>query len=351
MAAWLLRTPLVHGALKPANIIVMPGGAIRLVNYEAMCVPQMDDYAEHAADDRVALANLALGLTVLSASPEAYRALNGNSVFRTPVLRSSLLHLFDDLARQPGCGPMRQLTQMLQQSRYMPPQGEDLSAILEALADDPTEIVLPPRLMERICVSSEPVGFVGTSSAETEIPAVPGPTDLSAYDWAGPMAEALICVQQGTKWGYLHSSGEIAIPLQYDWADDFLEGRAVVCVGGQFGLIDKEGREVLPPIYESVDWDCRHGVACVSYDGKIGLYDRNGDERVAPVYDWMGDVRESELLLVRKDGLCGYIRHSGEVAIPLQYEDAFDFGNDSLAQVTLQGRPLRIDMQGREVCT
>lgn len=78
---------------------------------------------------------------------------------------------------------------------------------------------------------------------------------------------------------------------------------------------------------------------------------RNGDERVAPVYDWMGDVRESELLLVRKDGLCGYIRHSGEVAIPLQYEDAFDFGNDSLAQVTLQGRPLRIDMQGREVCT
>ncbi|MFQ8806409.1 MAG: hypothetical protein ACLR8Y_16610 [Alistipes indistinctus] len=52
MAAWLLRTPLVHGALKPANIIVMPGGAIRLVNYEAMCVPQMDDYAEHAADDR-----------------------------------------------------------------------------------------------------------------------------------------------------------------------------------------------------------------------------------------------------------------------------------------------------------
>ena len=107
MAAWLLRTPLVHGALKPANIIVMPGGAIRLVNYEAMCVPQMDDYAEHAADDRVALANLALGLTVLSASPEAYRALNGNSVFRTPVLRSSLLHLFDDLARQPGCGPMR----------------------------------------------------------------------------------------------------------------------------------------------------------------------------------------------------------------------------------------------------
>lgn len=351
MAAWLLRTPLVHGALKPANIIVMPGGAIRLVNYEAMCVPQMDDYAEHAADDRVALANLALGLTVLSASPEAYRALNGNSVFRTPVLRSSLLHLFDDLARQPGCGPMRQLTQMLQQSRYTPPQGADLSAILEALADDPTEIVLPPRLMERIRVSSEPVGSVGTLSAETEIPAVPGPTDLSAYDWAGPMAEALICVQQGTKWGYLHSSGEIAIPLQYDWADDFLEGRAVVCVGGQFGLIDKEGREVLPPIYESIDWDCRHGVARVSYDGKIGLYDRNGDERVTPVYDWMGDVRESELLLVRKDGLCGYIRHSGEVAIPLQYEDAFDFGNDSLAQVTLQGRPLRIDMQGREVCT
>ena len=98
MGAWLLRTPLVHGALKPANIIVMPGGADRLVNYEAMRVPQMDDYAEHAADDRVALANLALGLTVLSASPEAYRALNGNSVFRTPVLRSSLLHLFDDLA-------------------------------------------------------------------------------------------------------------------------------------------------------------------------------------------------------------------------------------------------------------
>ncbi|MFQ8806408.1 MAG: WG repeat-containing protein [Alistipes indistinctus] len=69
-----------------------------------------------------------------------------------------------------------------------------------------------------------------------------------------------------------------------------------MCRRAKFGPIDKEGREVLPPIYESIDWDCRHGVACVSYDGKIGLYDRNGDESGrAPVYDWMGDVRESEL--------------------------------------------------------
>lgn len=89
--------------------------------------------------------------------------------------------------------------------------------------------------MERIRVSSEPVGSVGTLSAETEIPAVPGPTDLSAYDWAGPMAEALICVQQGTKWGYLHSSGEIAIPLQYDWADDFLEGARWFVSAGSSG--------------------------------------------------------------------------------------------------------------------
>ena len=346
MASWLLQSPIVHGALKPINVVVTPDGMCRLVRYEAMQVPGMEDLSEHWGDDTVAVANLVIGLSLLCAAPEFYRICNGDSLFHTPLLRSSLLPLVSDVAREASCTPLSQIVNMLLQGGFALDR-EQLADALEILACDKTELKIPVNSVNRLRTELiQPMSYC----QESEVPqTVVSPPDLSMYDWVGPMCEALICVQRGMKWGYLNSDGTVAIPLRYDWADDFLEGRAVVRIGDQFGLIDKEGNEILAPVYETVDWDCRHGVACVSYEGKVGLYDRNGKERVAPQYDWMGDIRESELLLVRKDGKCGYIRHTGEVVIPLQYDDAFDFGNAEQTQVTLHGRTFMIDRKGNEI--
>ena len=67
-----------------------------------MCVPQMDDYAEHAADDRVALANLALGLTVLECIAGGLSRTQRQFGFPYSGAPFLPLHPFDDLARQPG---------------------------------------------------------------------------------------------------------------------------------------------------------------------------------------------------------------------------------------------------------
>lgn len=345
MASWLLRSPIVHGALKPVNVIVAPDGTCRLIRYEAMRVPGMEELSEHWGDDTVAAANLAIGLSLLCAAPALYRICNGDSLFHTPLLRSSLLPLVSDMARESSCEPLLQLVEMLSRGGFALDR-EQLADVLEVLACDKTDMTLPVDRLNRLRTEITPPS---PSPKPVIPPATTVRADLSLYDWVGPMCEALICVQRGSKWGYLNSDGTVAIPLRYDWADDFLEGRAVIRIGDQFGLIDKEGNEVLAPVYESVDWDCRHGVACVSYEGKIGLYDRTGKERVAPQYDWMGDIRESDLLLVRKEGKCGYIRHTGEVVIPLQYDDAFDFGSADRAQVTLHGRTFMIDREGHEL--
>lgn len=55
MASWLLQSPIVHGALKPINVVVTPDGMCRLVRYEAMQVPGMEDLSEHWGDDTVAV--------------------------------------------------------------------------------------------------------------------------------------------------------------------------------------------------------------------------------------------------------------------------------------------------------
>lgn len=347
----LLQRGLVHGNLKPSNLWITSSGEVRLLHYEQMEeVPTVQEYDmnETARRECMTLGNLALGLKVLSEVPELYPALNGDSLFRTPVLRSALLPLFGEMARQAGAVALEQMVKILSLYRGDRIDRQQMCRTLEALGEEQVVVKVTPTQMASLrgaplvekCVEKEP----SASSSPLR-----GVLDRSLYDWVSQPSEALICVQRGTRWGYLHTDGSVAIALQYDWADDFREGRAVVKCGEQFGMIDKEGNEIIPVRYESVDWDCDHAVACVSEDGRVGLWNRNGQQVMEPCYDWMGDIRQSDLLLVCREGKCGFIRHSGEEVIPLQYEDASDFGADSLARVVSQGREFYIDTQGREV--
>lgn len=240
MASWLLRSPIVHGALKPVNVIVAPDGTCRLIRYEAMRVPGMEELSEHWGDDTVAAANLAIGLSLLCAAPALYRICNGDSLFHTPLLRSSLLPLVSDMARESSCEPLLQLVEMLSRGGFALDR-EQLADVLEVLACDKTDMTLPVDRLNRLRTE---ITTPSPSPKPVTPPATTVRADLSLYDWVGPMCEALICVQRGSKWGYLNSDGTVAIPLRYDWADDFLEGRAVVRIGDQFGLIDKEGNEM-----------------------------------------------------------------------------------------------------------
>lgn len=347
MAVWIINDGIVHGAIRASNILVAEDCSVRLINYESMRVPPMGSTRPTVIDnDNIVVANLALGLKAVLSDPSLFHVLKGDSMFRLPIVRSSLLPMFSEAAEKAGCAPMKALVEMLATCNHTLHSRSELSEVLEALSVDTTSVDVDSVRLTLDEKKEEP-SVPAASAPERLLPR----NDLGkTYSWVGTMCESMICVQKNELWGYVNSEGEEVIPLKYKWAGDFDEGRAAVIEtdAETYALIDKTGREILPPIYELVEWDGAHGVAKVSYEGLFGLYDRNGKEIVPLIYDWMGETA-NELILVRStDGRCGYIRHNGEVAIPIEWDDAYDF-EDGHALVFKNGDSFEIDVQGHRV--
>lgn len=117
----------------------------------------------------------------------------------------------------------------------------------------------------------------------------------TGYATVGPFSGGLACVQQGDKYGYINTAGELVIPCTWEWAGDFCEGRAWVQQDGLFGYIDATGKLIAPCL-----WD--------------GAYDFS--EGMALVYT--GDFSNQ---------LYGFLNLEGELVLPCQYEYATSFQN------------------------
>ena len=356
MAVWIINDGIVHGAIRAGNILVGKDDcSIRLINYEAMQVPPMGSTRPTVIDnDNIVVANLALGLRVVSSNPSLFHVLRGDSMFRLPIVRSSLLPVFAEAAEKADCEPMQVLVDMLSTCNHTLHSRHELSEVLDALSVDftPVDVDLARFIPEvcKECGESEASGFQADDNRSRAAELRRRDLLHKTYSWVGSMCESIICVQKNDLWGYVNSEGEVVIPLKYKWAGDFEEGRAAVIEGDAetYALIDKTGREILPPIYELVEWDGVHGVAKVAYEGLFGLYDRSGKEIVPFIYDWMGETG-NELILVRStDGRCGYIRHDGEVAIPIELDDAYDFEGGK-ALVYKDGDSFEIDVEGNRI--
>lgn len=86
-------------------------------------------------------------------------------------------------------------------------------------------------------------------------------------------------------YGFIDSTGHVAIPPQFVWAMDFSEGLASVMICGQEGYIDETGRMAITPQFLRA-YEFRDGRALVGKDGRWGFIDKTG--RV--VTAWYGDA-------------------------------------------------------------
>ena len=338
---------IVHGAIRASNVLVASDGTVRLINYESMRIPPSGSMHGSVIDnDNIVVANLALALRVLRDDPSLFYTLRGNSMFRLPILRSSLLPMFAHAVQKSGCVPMQALVEMLSTCNHTLHSRRELSEVLEALTADRTPVTVD---LSKIAIDSEEETYMHEMACENERK-LRDNSFKAQYSWVGGMSEALISAEQNGKWGYIDGEGRVVLPFQYKWASDFAEGRAVVVApSGTYALIDKTGREILPAMYELMEWDAVHGVVKVSYEGVFGLADRNGTEIVPLQYDWMGDTDNSLILVRDEAGRCGYIRHDGKQAIALQYDDAYDFDEQNKALVVLGDRSFYIDLEGNEL--
>ncbi len=182
-------------------------------------------------------------------------------------------------------------------------------------------------------------GYINTTGQ------VISPLFLAARDFAEGLAAVKVSrkllgiVPFGHQWGYIDSTGELAIPDQFDGAGDFSEGLGLVKIGSKYGYINPLGELVIPPQFAGAR-NFRVGLARVRIGKRYSYIDKTG-RLVSQMFDWAGEFNQG-LASVCVDDRYGYIDTTGKLVIPLHYEDARDF-SEGLAAVKQEGKYGYID--------
>lgn len=223
------------------------------------------------------------------------------------------------------------------------------------------------------------------------------------YDECRLFSEELAAVKVDGKWGFIDKVGKQVIGTKYEECADFNEGYASFKYQDKWGFIDINGQEMIPAIYYNVE-SFSNGLARVSlmnpnsnprilngfidksgkeiipmqnigtyteiHDGLLGVgfADENMEGYHAGYFNMKGErVTSFEynnisafsegLALVAKgtqytyksfEGKWGFIDASGEIKIPLIYDDAQSF-QEGLAAINSNGKWGFIDKKGYEV--
>ena len=190
-------------------------------------------------------------------------------------------------------------------------------------------------------------------------------------------SEGFCCVEKDGKWGYIDTTGQVAIPLKYNAVQAFSDGLAwVEYKNGKWGRIDTTGEFVVPPTFDDGDYitiggaysQCfidtkdkiviprnhddefdfnEDGLAIVLGNGGYGCCDTNGSLVIPTEYRDM-DYCSDGLFLVRKDDKFGYIDTAGRVVVPLEYDYLAQF-SEGLATAKKDGKWGYIDRKGQVV--
>lgn len=126
------------------------------------------------------------------------------------------------------------------------------------------------------------------------------------------------------KWGFVDTTGQLAIPAIYDHVGFFSEGMAAVNMAGKWGYIDKAGELIIKPVFKSA-WNFKEGMARVKPFGQNEHYINVAGKKIQSE-EWIatGDFSES-MALVRVGNAYGYIDTTGRLLIPANYTSGSEF--------------------------
>lgn len=168
-------------------------------------------------------------------------------------------------------------------------------------------------------------------------------------------ADGMAVYERNGKFGYLDSTGRVAIPARYEVAKDFHDGMAYVSEGGKWGYIDKKGAVVIPIEYDYIYgyvWEYGEEYAVVEQHGKRGYISRTGELKVNPEYDeipcGIRRFSKEDFAPIIKEGKMGLINRYCEVVIPCRYSEVARY-SENLCAVQSSGRWGFVDAQGKEV--
>jgi len=166
-------------------------------------------------------------------------------------------------------------------------------------------------------------------------------------------ANDLLAIKSGKKWGYLNTSGKIAIPLKYDFATEFDGGYAAATIGGRYVILDTKGAETAIISADNIT-EIKHfseGLAPIrAANGLYGFVNTKGETVIKPQFKSVGYFSGGFAWAKNADGKAGFVDPKGEWAIKPIYLSVTDFDNVSkFAKVKDEAGWAYIDVSGKKL--
>ncbi len=173
--------------------------------------------------------------------------------------------------------------------------------------------------------SPEPISTIHVNSPRVEL------VTTVLYDDAGTLAEGMIPVKKGVRWGYLDTTGREVIEFKYRYARRFSEGLAAVQdTLGKWGYVDRQGHEVIAPQFSFAQaFHC--GVAKVGGgNGRGALINRQGRPITPFKYGSAHSTEHNGWTLVEdgRTGKWGFVDTAGREVIPCMYDQTAGLSSD-----------------------
>ncbi len=172
--------------------------------------------------------------------------------------------------------------------------------------------------------------------------------DGFGFDVEG-FTNGLAPVKQGDLWGYLNSSGQLAIPAKYNEAIEFNDGYGIVKSGIEYSILNTKGEEF--PIDAKGIVDVKHFSEGMAHfrtgDKKFGFVDFNGKIVIPSQFQSAGYFYGGIAWAKADDGKVGFINLKGEWIIKPQFDAGKDFDSESgLARIKKDGEWAYVNKNG-----
>jgi hypothetical protein len=188
---------------------------------------------------------------------------------------------------------------------------------------DKTGEVIIPLGLKYDCMDPFQEGVARVVTGRGEMPNFPQLENESKEEFLKRSEAAIEEATKNERWGFIDRTGKLLLPLEYSYLSPLCEGLTISVKDGHISYIDKMGNTpFLTPHFDRMN--CfREGFASVKKDGKWGCIDKSGELVIPLAYDNDFIIIFSEgFAAVKVNDKWGYIDKTGKVAVPLEYDHA-----------------------------
>lgn len=177
---------------------------------------------------------------------------------------------------------------------------------------------------------------------------------IISFEYSEPFSfdgETAFVKDRSGKYGFIDQKGTVTTQFKYDNAVRFSNGYILVKINNRSGLVNKKGKEIIEPYYDFINAPVNNIVIAGKDKKYYFLRLDNLSSDLKKEYDYIQDFMydyDKDLILIKKNGLYGFINLHGNMVIPAIYENARAF-TDNYASVKLNNETFLINKKGEKL--